>query len=155
MGTTSIDRPDEELRSITLPAELEKLEAVQDFVEAIMEEGGAGMKVICTVNIAVEEMFVNVCHYAYGEDGGEVKVEAGIISQSGLSDNEGAKAIRIRLTDSGIPYDPLAKEDPDITLPAEERPIGGLGIYMVKKSMDRVSYEYKDGKNIFTMEKGI
>lgn len=155
MGNMSTDHPDDKLRSITLPAELEKLEEVQDFVQAIMDEEEVSMKLSCTVNIAVEEMFVNVCHYAYGEDGGDVTVEAGIISQSGLAGDEGAKAIRIRLTDSGIPYDPLAKEDPDITLPAEERPIGGLGIYMVKKSMDRVSYEHRDGKNIFTMEKGI
>ncbi len=154
MGNNNMDQT-EELRSIRLPAELEKLETVQDFVQEIMDEAEVGMKVACTVNIALEEMFVNVCHYAYGEDGGDILVEAGIVRPTGSADNAEAKAIRIRLTDSGIPYDPLAREDPDITLPAEERPIGGLGIYMVKKSMDHVSYEYRDGKNVFTMEKGI
>lgn len=152
MAIITRDSLDEKLQSMTVPAKIENLGTVQDFVEEMMNSEGAGIKTVCTVNIALEEMFVNVCHYAYGEDGGDVTVEAGI----GISDTvPDTKVIRIRLADSGTPYDPLSKKDPDITLSADERPIGGLGIYMVKKSMDSVSYEYTDGQNIFTMEKGI
>ena len=139
-----------ELKALTVDAVDENLNTVQDFVEEMLESAGAQMRTITTVAIAVEEMFVNVAHYAYKDRTGDVTVEAGIVP---TDDAVSPRAIRIRLTDSGIPYDPLAKEDPDITLSAEERSIGGLGIYMVKKSMDHVSYEYRDGHNIFTMEK--
>jgi anti-sigma regulatory factor (Ser/Thr protein kinase) len=63
--------------------------------------------------------------------------------------------VDITFIDNGIPYDPLAKADPDVTLSAEERQIGGLGIFMVKKSMDDVKYEYLDGHNILTLKKGL
>lgn len=69
--------------------------------------------------------------------------------------NHGHAVGRASWIDQGIPYDPLAKEDPDVTLSAEERQIGGLGIYMVKKSMDAVTYEYKDGQNILSIKKNL
>ena len=105
------------------------------------------MKALLQISVALEEVFVNVAHYAYGKETGDVVVSVDI--------RQPDEVAVIRITDSGIPFDPLAKEDPDITLSADKRNIGGLGIFMVKQSMDHVAYEYKDGQNIFTMEKSI
>ena len=113
------------------------------FVEEQLEAADCPMKLVMQITVCFEEMYVNVAHYAYNGDAGEVVVTADY--QDGL--------FSIRLADKGFPFDPLAKADPDITLSAEERNIGGLGIYMVKKSMDVVNYEYRDGQNIFTMGK--
>lgn len=125
------------------PATIEEFENAAAFVEENLEAYDCGMKAMTQIAIAFEEMFVNVAHYAYKDKEGDVKVEIG----------DDGESVFIRLTDSGIPFDPLAKPDPDITLSAEERKIGGLGIYMVKKSMDSVAYERTDGQNIFTMTK--
>jgi anti-sigma regulatory factor (Ser/Thr protein kinase) len=95
--------------------------------------------------VAAEEIFVNVASYAYTSGIGSVAIEVNF--------EEKPKAVAIRFIDSGIPYNPLEKEDPDVTLPAEKRGIGGLGVFMVKKSMDEVTYEYKDGKNHLTIRK--
>ena len=97
------------------------------------------------IDLAVEEIFVNIAYYAYAP-----KVGMAVIS----IDISGGP-VRIVFMDHGIPYDPLAREDPDITLPPEERGIGGLGIFMVKKSVDDIKYEYKDGQNILTIIKEI
>ncbi len=133
---------------IKLEAVLENLNRVNDPIEEMLMDAGCPMKVLIQVKIAVEEMFVNVCHYAYGDETGMISVSAEITEGNA---GKTGKGIKIILTDQGIPYDPLAKEDPDVTLSAEEREIGGLGIFMVKKSMDEVSYRYEDGSNIFTM----
>ena len=113
------------------------------FVEEELEKVDCPLKTVMQITVCLEEMFVNVAHYAYGGVEGEVELvldyDAGMMS--------------ITLIDNGMPFDPLAKEDPDITLAAEDRQIGGLGIFMVKKSMNEVSYERKDDKNIFTMKK--
>ena len=115
------------------------------FVEEELEKHGANMKTIVAITVAVEEMFVNVAHYAY--EGFVGKVTLGL-------DFQGDDVI-ITLTDKGMPFDPLAKEDPDVNLSVEERSIGGLGIYMVKNTMDRCTYARKDGQNIFSMRKAI
>ncbi len=115
------------------------------FVEEQLESFDCPMKAVMQITVCVEEMYVNVAHYAY--DGTEGVVTLSVGCENGV--------VTIELTDSGIPFDPLAKADPDITLSAEERNIGGLGIYMVKKSMDEVRYERRDNKNIFTMKKEI
>lgn len=94
-----------------------------------------------------EEVYVNIAHYAYAPGTGEVTVR--------LAFAEAPKKAVITFIDSGVPFDPLAKADPDVTLSAEERDIGGLGIYMTKKTMDEVHYEYKDGHNILTLTKEI
>ena len=95
------------------------------------------------IEVAVDEIISNVARYAYGDGVGNVTVNF-------ASDEEG---ITLTVTDGGVPYNPLNKEDPDITLSAEERSIGGYGIFIVKKVMDDISYEYKDGKNILVMKK--
>lgn len=135
------------MAELTLQASLEKLDEVLAFVEESLEKNECPMKVLMQVQIAVEEIFVNIAHYAYDSEQGMVTIRVEV----------GGDPLQVIITfiDQGIPYDPLKKEDPDVTLSAEERKIGGLGIFMVKKSMDDVKYEYTDGKNILTICKKI
>ncbi|MBO6137869.1 MAG: ATP-binding protein [Lachnospiraceae bacterium] len=133
------------MKEITLEARVENLDQVLMFLDTQLEEMGCPFKEQTQLDIALEEMYVNVAHYAYTPDTGQVNIKLDV-----LDDPSG---VELTLTDSGVPYDPLAKEDPDVTLSAEEREIGGLGIYMVKKSMDEVAYKHVDGKNIFSMKK--
>ncbi|MCR5330223.1 MAG: ATP-binding protein [Lachnospiraceae bacterium] len=132
---------------LTTEAKTDNLEQVIDFINTQLEEAGCSMKAQMQIEVAVEELFVNVAHYAYAPNTGNVTIDIVI-------DKDPVTA-RITFTDSGIPYDPLAKEDPDVTLSAEERTIGGLGIYMVKKSMDEMHYEYRDGHNVLTICKKL
>ncbi len=134
-------------KKITITAEVEKLDEVLGFLDSFLEDSGCGMKEQMQLDVALEEMFVNVAHYAYTPQKGDVSIE--------LESSEDPKGVIVTLSDSGTPYNPLAREDPDVTLSAAERQIGGLGIYMVKKSMDEVFYEHKDGKNIFRMRKNF
>ncbi len=113
------------------------------FLEEQMDLAELPMKISMQVSVAFEEMYVNVCHYAYPDGDGTVLVR--IVAEDGV--------LKITLDDTGLPYDPLKKEDPDITLSAEERNIGGLGIFIVRKTMDDMQYEYKDGHNILTILK--
>ena len=131
--------------SKTFSAKTESLPLAIEFVEDELGKIGCSMKSVMQISICVEEMFVNVAHYAYEGDDGEVTLN--IDKESGL--------VSITLIASGIPFDPLAKDDPDITLSSEDRQIGGLGIFMVKKSMNEVHYERRGEKNIFTMKKEI
>ncbi len=100
--------------------------------------------------IAMEELLVNVVHYAYGDGDGDMTAEYEIIQK----DRRNVSA-RIVITDEGIPYNPLDREDPDITLSAEERSIGGLGIFMARKFLDSLEYTCEDGKNCLTVEKNF
>ena len=125
------------------PAEINELAAVIVFLEEELDKAQANPKLMVTLAVALEELFVNVAHYANPGTKGTVKIG---IDTSGDS-------IVIRLIDSGIPFNPVELPDPDITESAEERKIGGLGIYMVKKSMDSMVYEYKDNQNILTISK--
>ena len=105
------------------------------------------MKAQMQIDIAIDELFGNIAHYAYNPEIGQATVRVEVV--------ENPLAVTITFIDNGVPYDPLAKADPDTTLSAEEREIGGLGIYMVKKSMDDITYEYKDGQNILKIKKHI
>ena len=133
------------MKNITVEATLENLEVVQNFVSEELENQGCPMKVMMQIEIAVEEIYVNIVHYAYNPTVGEATIRCEV------TDNP--MQVIIQFLDSGVPFDPLAKKDADITLSAEEREIGGLGIFMVKQSMDEVNYEYKDGKNVLTIKK--
>ena len=133
------------MKDITVDATLDNLEVVQNFVNEELENQGCSMKVMMQIEIAVEEIYVNIVHYAYNPQVGKATIRCEV------TDNP--MQVIIQFLDSGVPFDPMAKEDADITLSAEERSIGGLGIYMVKQSMDEVNYEYKDGKNILTIRK--
>ena len=105
------------------------------------------MKSQMQIDLAVEEVFVNIAKYAYHPDKGRATVRVEV--------SDDPVQVRITFLDHGKPYDPLAKEDPDVTLSADERPVGGLGVFMVKQSMDDVTYEYKDGTNILTLTKSL
>lgn len=130
----------------TYDADDSKLHDVIAFVEEGLEKHEASMKAIMTITVALEEMFVNVAHYAYPDKEGKVRVGMRFDDE----DN-----IEIHLFDNGIPFNPLAKQDPDITLKAEDRDIGGLGIYMVKQSMDECTYERTANTNHFMMKRKI
>ncbi|WP_042256512.1 ATP-binding protein [Butyrivibrio proteoclasticus] len=134
------------MEKLTVEATKENLIAVNEFVETNLEKIDCPMKAMMQINVAVEEIYINIASYAYGDASGQAEI---------LLDTDTPGQVSIVFMDSGTPYDPLAKEDPDITLSAEERGIGGLGIFMVKKSMDDVKYRYEDGKNILTLIKKI
>ena len=129
----------------TFPAKTEALPDVLGFVEETLEEYGCPMKIQMALCVAIEEVFVNVAHYAYGGGDGQVTLGIGFDAVN--------STITFRMADTGIPFDPLKKPDPDITLSAEEREIGGLGIFITKKTMDSISYSYENGENILTMTK--
>ena len=131
----------------TFPAKVEALSDVLGFVDETLESYECPMKTQMAVCVAIEEVFVNVAHYAYGEGEGDMTLGIGFDAES--------REITFRMTDKGTPFDPLKKPDPDITLPAEDREIGGLGIFITKKTMDTVTYAYENGENILTMIKKI
>ncbi len=134
-------------RELTLEATVANTETVTGFVEDFLNEIGCSMRVITQINVAVDELFSNIAHYAYAPKTGEAAVILDI--------SDDGKTVTVTFEDSGIPYNPLNKKDPDVTLSADERQIGGLGIYMVKKTMDDVIYEYRDGKNILSIVKKV
>ena len=134
-------------KELTLEAVMDNLNRVLAFVDKELENNECPMLTQTTLDMAVEELFTNIASYSYNPTIGDVKVR---IEVSG-----DPIAVSITFMDQGVPYDPLAKEDPDVDKPIEERPIGGLGIFMVKNSMDEVNYEYRDGQNILTIRKNL
>jgi anti-sigma regulatory factor (Ser/Thr protein kinase) len=135
------------MKELIVEADRMNLPEVQMFIDEQLEEAGCPMLTQTTIDIAVEELFVNIASYAYGDGNGNAVVQV-TVHKEPLS-------VEITFIDSGVQYDPLAKADPDTTLSAKERKKGGLGIFMVKNTMDNVSYEYKDGKNILTIKKNL
>ena len=135
------------MERLEVQATKENLLEVSAFVEGYLEKLDCPMKTMMQISVAVEEIYINIASYAYGDSTGMAEI---------LIDHDQAlNSVSITFKDSGVPYDPLAKEDPDITLSAEERAIGGLGIFMVKKSMDDMKYKYEDGKNVLTIVKKL
>lgn len=135
------------MKELTIAATVENIDVVTDFVNEQLEIMDCPMKVQMQIDIAIDELFGNIANYAYKPEIGQATVRVEMA--------EDTLAVIITFIDNGIPYDPLKKADPDITLSAEEREIGGLGIYMVKQNMDDISYEYKDGQNILSIKKKI
>lgn len=135
------------MKELNISATVENIAAVTAFVDEQLEELDCPMKTQLQVDVAIDELFGNIAHYAYNPEVGAATVRVEV--------TDDPLSVVITFIDNGVPYDPLAKADPDITLSAEEREIGGLGIYMVKKSMDDVSYEYKNGQNILRIKKHI
>ena len=132
--------------SLTLHNDVQELSLLTAFIDAISEENGIDMMESMNINLSVEEAVVNVMKYAYQKGTtGEVRINA--TAADGL--------LTIAITDDGAPFDPSQKEDPDVSLPVEERPIGGLGIFLVRQLMDSVAYQRADGKNILTLTKII
>jgi len=134
--------------ALVLGADTTELPKLESFLEEKLEARGCPMDVLMQIQVAAEEIFVNIAHYAYPSGKGQAQV---------LLDFEGEDpaTMSLRFLDSGIPFNPLEKEDPDVTASAADRKIGGLGIYMVKKSMDSVDYMYEDGKNVLTLKKKL
>ncbi len=138
---------DENMTNKTFLANIESLPEVLGFVEQKLDSFKCPMKIQMSICVAIEEVFVNIAQYAYLERNGDMTLY--------ISFDEKSRDITFRITDKGVPFDPLKKPDPDITLSAEEREIGGLGIFIAKKTMDSLSYDYKNGENVLTMIKKI
>ena len=135
------------MKEITVDATIENMNTVTAFVDDFLDQIACPMKSKIQINIVIDEIFGNICHYAYKDSVGAVTVRV----ESGNT----PKAVFLTFTDNGIPYNPLETEDPDITSSSEERKIGGLGIYLVKKNMDEMRYEYVNQQNRLWMEKRL
>lgn len=135
------------MKEITVDATIENMNTVTAFVDDFLDQIACPMKSKIQINIVIDEIFGNICHYAYKDSVGAVTVRV----ESGNT----PKAVFLTFIDNGIPYNPLETEDPDITSSSEERKIGGLGIYLVKKNMDEMKYEYVDQQNRLWMEKRL
>ena len=151
-------------KNLKILAVVDNLAQVLENDDAQLETENCPMKIQMQVDIAVEELFVNIANYAYTPDTGDADILIETLNtcpipeeyRKGLSEKDlKGKWLRITLSDSGVPFDPLQKDDPDISLSAQERRVGGLGIFMVKKSMDHMYYEYKDGKNHISIIKKL
>ena len=135
--------PDE----LEIEARTDNLDDVQTFVGEILERADCPMKTQMQIDVAVEEIYVNIASYAYAPLTGIARIKVEVSGDPAT--------VTITFIDKGTPYDPSKKKDPDVHAPAEERNIGGLGIYMTKKLMDEVTYEHKDGQNILILKKQL
>ena len=137
----------ETMKKRTIKATVENLPQVLAFIDEELEKAECPMKTQMQIDVAVEEIFVNIADYAYTPDTGNAVI--------GIEILEDPKKAVISFADTGMPYNPLEKEDPDVTLSASERQIGGLGIYMVKNTMDSMEYEYRNGQNMLWLRKSL
>ena len=135
------------MKELTIAATVENIDAVTGFVNEQLEALDCPMKAQMQINIAIDELFGNIAHYAYNPDVGDATVRVEVVDDP--------LSVVITFIDGGVPYDPLAAADPDTTLSAEERSLGGLGIFMVKKSMDEIAYRYENGRNILSIRKKL
>lgn len=131
----------------TFPAQDDALDDLIGFVEETLESLGCSMKLTISLCVALEEIFVNVAHYAYKDGCGDVSLS--------ITHDEEKGSVIFEMSDRGVEFNPLKRPDPDVTLSADEREIGGLGIFITKKTMDSISYRYENEKNILTMIKMI
>ncbi len=136
-----------DVKEITVPATMENIRTVTDFINEELEQKKVPEMIRVQIDVAIDEIFGNIVRYAYGDREGLVTVRTNI---AGLH-----PAVSITFIDKGKPYDPREAPEPDITLEARLRPIGGLGLFMVRKIMDGLDYEYKDGQNVLTIRKAI
>ena len=131
------------MQRLRVEAQCQRLDQVLDFVNAQLEPWDCPMKIMTLIGVCVEEIFVNIAHYAYPQGGGWAEIYC----------QAGPCRVEISLEDEGVAFDPLSRTAPDVTLDAQARQIGGLGIFMVKRSMDQVSYCRQAGRNKLTMVK--
>ncbi|MBQ4370564.1 MAG: ATP-binding protein [Oscillospiraceae bacterium] len=132
---------------LDIEALTENLPKVTEFVDVRLEKINCPPKAQMQIGMAVEEIFVNIANYAYAPDKGNATVRVEV--------SEDPVSVTITFIDHGVPYDPLSRDDPDISAPVDERDVGGLGIFMTKRLMDDVSYEYRNGQNILTLKKNL
>lgn len=135
------------MKDLLVESKIEDVEVVMKFVESELQSLGCSDDAWMQIKLAIDEIFGNICYYSYGSDSGPVKVSVGM--------SEDNKSVLLTFSDSGIPYDPLEADIPDVELDGDERPIGGLGIFLVRELMDDITYEYKDGNNILCLIKTI
>ena len=135
------------MKEMTIEAATENIHTVTDFVLAELDKRDCPIKAQTQIAIVIDELFGNIARYAYTPDIGEATVQ--------LEIEEQPLAVIITFIDHGVPFNPLEQENPDVTAPAEDRKIGGLGIYLVKKTMSMVEYEYRNGQNILRVKKNI
>jgi len=135
------------MKELNVDAIVANIPLVTDFVDRQLEELDCPMKAQMQIDVAIDEIFANIASYAYNPKVGPATVRVEV--------NEEPLSVTITFIDNGKPFDPLTNTDPDTTLAAEDRDIGGLGIFMVKKTMDAVDYEYKNGQNILTIKKHL
>ncbi len=135
------------MNEITVTATIENINVVTEFVDRQLEELDCPIKTQTQIDIAIDELFSNIVHYAYSPNVGDATVRVDV--------GENPSSVIITFIDAGKPYNPLQKADPDITLGINDREIGGLGIFLVKKSMDVMTYEYTNGQNILRIKKNI
>jgi sigma-B regulation protein RsbU (phosphoserine phosphatase) len=134
-------------RTLTVLAVENNLAEVNEFIKSVLDEVGCSPKARMAIDLAVEEEFVNISHYAYAPETGKVTVK--------INASRDPKVATLTFMDEGEPYDPFSREDPDVTLSAKERSIGGLGVYLIKELMDETSYKYENGRNVITMVKTL
>ena len=133
-------------RRLVLPNDIETIPQLNEFIDSVAEEVGLEMSLTMSLNLAIEEAVVNVMEYAYPEgQTGNVEIEVAADQQW----------MTFVITDTGIAFDPTKKEDADTTLSAEERPIGGLGIFLVRQLMDVIDYKREGNKNVLTLQKKL
>ena len=151
-------------KNLKILALVENLAQVLESVDAQLEAEDCPMKTKMQIDIAVEELFVNIANYAYAPAVGDADILIETMDECPIPEEDRAgmsardlegRWLRVTLSDAGKPFNPLIKDDPDVSLSAQERRIGGLGIFMVKKSMDHMYYEYKDGKNHISIIKKL
>jgi len=133
------------MKRLTVNASTDNLPAVLEFIDAELEAVGSSMKIQFQIDIAVEEIYVNIAHYAYSPGNGNAIIQLDLYGEHPW--------VEIQFIDEGRPYNPLNTAEPDITLSAEQREIGGLGVFLTKKSMDAVEYRFEDNNNILTIKK--
>jgi len=133
-------------RSLTLPNDVETIPQLNEFIDTVAEAIGLDMSLTMSLNLAIEEAVVNVMDYAYppGEKG-DVTIDVCVSDEW----------LQFIISDAGTPFDPTQKEEADTTLSVDERPIGGLGIFLVRQLMDTIHYQYVDGKNVLTLKKQL
>ena len=135
------------MKELTVEAIVEQIETVTEFVNAELEKLDCPMKARIQLDIAIDEIVSNIAYYAYGEKTGTVTVRIEALQEE--------NGVQLMFLDSGVPYDPLTRQDPDISAEIEEREEGGLGIFLVRKTMDDMKYEYNDGQNCLTIRKSF
>lgn len=135
------------MKEINVDATIANVPKVTEFIDGELEMFDCPMKVQMAIDVAVDEIFSNIANYAYKDKIGKATVQVDFINDN--------KIVVITFIDEGTQYDPLKNADPDVTAKIDDRRVGGLGIFIVKKSMDDVHYEYKDNKNILTIKKKI
>lgn len=135
------------MKEITLKATIENVRQITEWIDSELEKLDCSMKAQMQIDVAIDELVSNIARYAYGKETGEVTVQ--------FRFDEAERAAEITFVDRGVAFDPLEKSEPDVTLSAEDRPVGGLGIFLVRKTMDRMDYRRENGRNILTVKKKI